>query len=68
MNLDFDVEKRLRDMYSTLKLAKKSSWEDYKIHLKLVLLGLGAIGAIGFIIQFISSLIAISSGAGSGGR
>jgi len=68
MNLDFDVEKRIRDMYSTLKLAKKSSREDFKIHLRLVLLGMGAIGAIGFIIQFISSLIAISSGAGSGGR
>jgi protein transport protein SEC61 subunit gamma-like protein len=68
MNLDFDVEKRIRAAYSTLKLAKKSSKEDFKIHLKLVLLAMGAIGAIGFIIQFISSLIAISSGAGSGGR
>ncbi len=64
MNLDFDVEKRIRDMYSTLKLARKSSKEDFKIHLKLVLLGLAAIGAIGFIIQFVSSLIAISGGSG----
>jgi len=47
-----------------LKLARKSSREDFKIHLKLVLLGLGAIGAIGFIIQFVSSLIAISGGSG----
>jgi protein transport protein SEC61 subunit gamma-like protein len=62
MNMDFDIEKRLRDMYSTLKLAKKSSREDFKIHLRLVLLGLAAIGAIGFIIQFISSLIAFSGG------
>ena len=62
MNIDFDVEKRLRAWYSTLKLAKKSSKEDFKIHLKLVLLGLGAVGAIGFIIQFISSLIAFSGG------
>ncbi len=67
MNLDFDVEKRVRDMYATLKLAKKSSREDFKIHLRLVLLGMGAIGAIGFIIQFVSSVIAISSG-GSGGQ
>jgi len=64
MNLDFDVEKRIRDMYGTLKLARKSSREDFKIHLRLVLLGLGAIGAIGFIIQFVSSLIAISGGSG----
>jgi protein transport protein SEC61 subunit gamma-like protein len=62
MNLDIDIEKKLRDMYTTLKLAKKSSKEDFKIHLKLVLLGLGVVGAIGFIIQFVSSLIAFSGG------
>jgi len=62
MNVDFDVEKRLRAWYSTLRLAKKSSKEDFKVHLKLVLLALGAIGAIGFIIQFVSSLIAFSGG------
>ena len=62
MNVDFDVEKRIRAWYSTLKLAKKSSKEDFKIHLRLVLLAIGAIGAIGFIIQFISSLIAFSGG------
>ena len=52
----------IRDRYSTLRLAKKSSKEDFKVHLKLVLLALGAIGAIGFIIQFVSSLIAFSGG------
>ncbi len=62
MNIDFDVEKRMRAWHSTLKLAKKSSLEDFKIHLRLVLLGLGTIGAIGFIIQFVSSLMVISSG------
>lgn len=60
MKLQLDVEKRLRDMYNTLKLAKKGTWEEYKIHLKLVLLGLGVVGAIGFVIQFVSSLIAFS--------
>lgn len=64
MPIDFDLEKRLRAMYTTLKLAKKPTKEDYKIHLRLVLLGLGVIGAIGFLIQFVSSLIAFS---GSGG-
>lgn len=62
MNIDFDVEKRVRAWYSTLRLAKKSSKEDFKIHLRLVLLGLAAVGAIGFIIQFVSSLIAFSGG------
>ena len=62
MNVDFDVEKRLRAWYSTLRLAKKSSKEDFKIHLRLVLLALGVVGAIGFIIQFVSSLITFSGG------
>jgi protein transport protein SEC61 subunit gamma-like protein len=62
MELEINLEKRLRDMYNTLKLAKKGGWEEYKIHLKLVLLGLGVIGAIGFIIQFISALISFSGG------
>jgi protein transport protein SEC61 subunit gamma-like protein len=60
MELELNLEKRLRDMYNTLKLAKKGGWEEYKVHLKLVLLGLGVIGAIGFIIQFISALISFS--------
>jgi len=62
MNIDFDVEKRLRAYYTTLKLAKKSNTHDFKIHLKLVLLALAVIGAIGFIIQFVSSLITFSGG------
>jgi protein translocase SEC61 complex gamma subunit len=49
-------------MYNTLKLAKKGTWTEYKIHLKLVLLGLVVVGAIGFVIQFISSLISFSGG------
>jgi protein transport protein SEC61 subunit gamma-like protein len=62
MKLELDLEKRFRDMYNTLKLAKKGGWEEYKIHLKLVLLGMGVVGAIGFIIQFISALISFSGG------
>ena len=62
MDIDFDVERRLRAMYNTLKLAKKPGKEEYKIHLKIVLLGLGVVGVIGFIIQFVSSLIAFSGG------
>ncbi|MGQ0795449.1 MAG: protein translocase SEC61 complex subunit gamma [Nitrosopumilaceae archaeon] len=47
----------LRDMANTLKLAKKSDKEDYTQHLRLVLLGIGAIGTIGFIIQFVFTVI-----------
>lgn len=47
----------LRDMTNTIKLAKKSDRDDYMQHLRLVLLGIGAIGTIGFIIQFVFSVI-----------
>ena len=47
----------LRDMVNTMKLAKKSDRDDYTQHLRLVLLGIGAIGMIGFIIQFVFSVI-----------
>ena len=47
----------LRDMANTIKLAKKSDKDDYMQHLRLVLLGIGAIGTIGFIIQFVFSVI-----------
>jgi protein transport protein SEC61 subunit gamma-like protein len=47
----------LRDMANTLKLAKKSDKDDYTQHLRLVLLGIAAIGTIGFIIQFVFTVI-----------
>lgn len=47
----------LKDMANTIKLAKKSDKDDYMQHLRLVLLGIGAIGTIGFIIQFVFSVI-----------
>ncbi|HII35833.1 MAG TPA: protein translocase SEC61 complex subunit gamma [Nitrosopumilaceae archaeon] len=47
----------LRNMANTLKLAKKSDKDDYMQHLRLVLLGIASIGTIGFIIQFVFSVI-----------
>ena len=47
----------LRDMANTVKLAKKSDRDDYTQHLRLVLLGIAATGTIGFIIQFVFSVI-----------
>ncbi len=55
--MDFDMEKKFKEWYSTLKLAKKPGKEDYIINLRLIGLGLSVIGIIGFIIQFISTLI-----------
>lgn len=49
-----------RNASHTLKLCKKSDWEEFWLYLKLVLLGIGIVGTIGFIIQFISALIRVS--------
>jgi protein transport protein SEC61 subunit gamma-like protein len=46
----------LKDMLNTIKLAKKSDKDDYMQHLRLVLLGIATVGAIGFIIQFVFSV------------
>lgn len=47
----------VKDMANTLKLAKKSDKEDYMQHLRLVLLGIACVGAVGFIIQFVFTVI-----------
>ena len=47
----------LRDMANTIRLAKKSDKDDYMQHLRLVLLGIATVGTIGFIIQFVFSVI-----------
>ncbi len=47
----------LRDMANTIKLAKKSDRDDYMQHLRLVLLGVATVGAVGFIIQFVFTVI-----------
>ncbi len=44
-------------MANTLKLARKSDKDDYMQHLRLVLLGVAGVGAIGFIIQFVFSVM-----------
>ncbi|MBM3895569.1 MAG: protein translocase SEC61 complex subunit gamma [Thaumarchaeota archaeon] len=51
-----DPKRTLRNMANTMKLAKKSDKDDYMQHLRLVLLGIATVGAIGFIIQFVFSV------------
>ena len=52
-----NVRQLLKDMANTIKLAKKSDKDDYMQHLRLVIFGIATIGAIGFIIQFVFSVI-----------
>ncbi len=47
----------IKNMISTIKLARKSDKDDYMQHFRLVLLGISTVGMIGFVIQFIFSVI-----------
>lgn len=53
------VERKVGEIIQTLKLAKKTSREDYSQHLRLVALGLGAVGGIAFVIKLISEFITL---------
>ena len=47
----------LKNMANTLKMAKKPDREEYQQHLRLVLIGIAGVGAIGFTMQFVFSVI-----------
>jgi len=47
----------LRNMANTMKMAKKPDRDEYQQHLRLVMFGIGGVGTIGFIIQFVFSVI-----------
>jgi len=47
----------VKNMVNTLKMAKKPDRDEYSQHLRLVLLGIAGVGAIGFTIQFVFSVI-----------
>ncbi|MCS6768057.1 MAG: protein translocase SEC61 complex subunit gamma [Candidatus Nitrosocaldus sp.] len=56
------IENRLREMYNTIKLTKKPDKEEYNIHLRMLLLGLGVVGVLAFIIQLIATYITLTFG------
>jgi protein transport protein SEC61 subunit gamma-like protein len=58
------VERKISEIIQTLRLAKKTSREDYTQHLRLVVLGLLAVGGIAFVIKIIAEYVTV----GSGGR
>ncbi len=47
----------LRNMANTMKMAKKPDRDEYQQHLRLVMFGIAGVGSIGFIIQFVFSVI-----------
>jgi protein transport protein SEC61 subunit gamma-like protein len=48
-------------MVQTLRLAKKTSKEDYLQHLRLVLLGLLTVGGIGFVMKLIAEYVTVGT-------
>ncbi len=47
----------LKNMTNTMKMAKKPDKDEYSQHLRLVLTGILGVGVIGFIIQFVFSVV-----------
>ena len=45
----------LQSMASVIRLSRKSDREEFFLYLKLVVLGLGVVGVIGFMVKLIST-------------
>ena len=55
--MKINIQRTLMNMKNTIKLTKKSDKDVYMQHLRLVLFGIAAVGALGFGIQFIFSVL-----------
>ena len=56
------VQRKVIEIIQTLKLAKKTSKDDYFTHLRLVLLGMAVVGGIAFVIKLIAEFITSTGG------
>ncbi|MDP8886263.1 MAG: protein translocase SEC61 complex subunit gamma [Thermoproteota archaeon] len=51
------VQNKVTEMVQTLRLAKKTSKDDYFQHLRLVVLGLLTVGGIAFVMKLIAEFV-----------
>lgn len=51
------IQHKITEMVQTLRLAKKTSKDDYLQHLRLVVLGLLTVGGIAFAIKLIAEFV-----------
>ena len=58
------VQRKLIEMIQTMKLAKKTSKDDYMTHIRLVLLGMGVVGGIAFTIKLIAEFVTFGGSRG----
>lgn len=56
------MQRKIIEILQTLKLAKKTSKDDYFTHLRLVLLGIAIVGGIAFVIKLIAEFITSTGG------
>jgi len=55
------VQRKITEMIQTLRLAKKTSREDYLQHLRLVVLGILAVGGLAFVIKLIAEYVTVGT-------
>ena len=55
------IQHKVTEMVQTLRLAKKTSKEDYLQHLRLVLLGLLTVGGIAFVMKLIAEYVTVGT-------
>jgi len=60
--MKINPRRTLMNMKNTIKLTKKSDKDIYMQHLRLVLFGIATVGAIGFGIQFVFSVLTFGRG------
>ena len=53
------VQHKITEMIQTLRLAKKTSKDDYLQHLRLVVLGLITVGGIAFVMKLIAEYVTV---------
>jgi protein transport protein SEC61 subunit gamma and related proteins len=62
VNLLAFVQRKVIQIIQTMKLAKKTSKDDYLTHLRLVLLGMAVVGGLAFAIKLIAEFITSTGG------
>ena len=55
------IQHKITEMVQTLRLAKKTSKDDYLQHLRLVVLGLLAVGGIAFVMKLIAEFVTVGT-------
>ena len=55
------IQHKVTEMVQTLRLAKKTSKDDYFQHLRLVVLGLLIVGGIGFVMKLIAEYVTVGT-------